>query len=64
MGIENHCIHCIDCLETPPMAMKITIYEVVKRPTYELITAAGGDRPVYVGSREWREQQQDGGNTY
>jgi hypothetical protein len=46
------------------MAMKITIYEVVKRPTYELITAAGGDRPVYVGSREWREQQQDGGNTY
>lgn len=37
---------------------KVVIYEVTKRAGYELVTAAGDDRPAYVGSREWREQQQ------
>jgi hypothetical protein len=31
--------------------MKIMIFEVTKRPTYELVTAAGEDRPVYIGSK-------------
>jgi len=38
------------------MKAKVTVFEVTKRPTYELVTAAGDDRPVYIGSREWREQ--------
>jgi len=39
------------------MNSKVTIFEVTKRPGYELVTAAGGDRPAYVGSREWNERQ-------
>jgi hypothetical protein len=38
--------------------IKITIFEVTKRPTYELVTVAGGDRPIYIGSTEWRVRQQ------
>jgi len=38
--------------------IKIPIFEVTKRSGYELVTAAGDDRPIYVGSREWRERQQ------
>jgi len=33
------------------MNSKVTIFEVTKRPGYELVTAAGG------GSREWNERQ-------
>jgi hypothetical protein len=36
---------------------KIVIFEVAKRPAYELVTAAGDDRPVYVGSSKWYQQQ-------
>jgi len=36
---------------------KIVIYEVINRQNYELVTAAGDDRPIYIGSREWQEQQ-------
>jgi hypothetical protein len=39
-----------------PVLAKVVIPEVTNRPTYELVTRAGGDRPVYVGSAKWREQ--------
>jgi hypothetical protein len=38
------------------MKAKVTVCEVTKRPTYELVSLAGDDRPVYVGSTKWREQ--------
>jgi len=37
---------------------KVTVFEITKGRGYELVTAAGDDRPAYVGTREWREQQQ------
>ena len=37
------------------MKAKVTVFEVTKRPTYELVTAAGDDRPVYIGSRKWQD---------
>ena len=40
-----------------PTLAKVTIYEVAERPWGWLVTNAEvGDR-VYVGSREWRQQQ-------
>ena len=36
---------------------KVIIFEVAHRSGYELTTRAGPDRPVYVGSREWQQQQ-------
>jgi len=40
---------------------QVVILEVTKRTGYELVTVAGGDRPAYVGTREWRERQQQSG---
>ena len=39
------------------MKAKVTILEVIDRPSYELISVAGPDRPIYVGSQKWRERQ-------
>ena len=39
--------------------IRVVILEVTNRPTYELVTRAGGDRPVYVGSAEWQERNRD-----
>jgi hypothetical protein len=43
------------------LTAKISILEVTNRPTYELVSLAGPDRPIYIGSREWRERQQQAG---
>ena len=40
------------------MPTEVKIFEVTQRQTYELTTGTGGNRPIYIGSREWRELQQ------
>jgi len=38
---------------------RVAVFEVIVRPGYELVTAAGDDRPAYVGSRVWNERQKN-----
>jgi hypothetical protein len=45
-------------IDMKPIA-KITILEVTNRPTYELVSVAGPERPIYIGSTEWRERQEN-----
>ena len=40
-----------------PALAKVTIFEVAERPWGWLTTSAQVDDRVYVGSREWRQQQ-------
>jgi hypothetical protein len=47
---------------TPALA-KVKIYELAKRPGFWLLTDAWVDDRVYVGSREWRQQQLDSSNS-
>ena len=39
------------------MPTEVKIFEVTQRQTYELTTGTGGNRPIYIGSRVWREQR-------
>ena len=43
-----------------PALAKVTIFEVAERPWGWLMTSAEVDDRVYVGSREWRQQLNDG----
>jgi len=42
-----------------PVLAKVTIYEIAERPWGWLSTSAEVDDRVYVGSREWRQLQQN-----
>jgi hypothetical protein len=49
--------------ENPAMTptARVKIYAVIHRRIYELVSRAGPDRPVYVGSREWQQQLRSSG---
>jgi len=42
-----------------PALCKVTIFEIAERPWGWLSTSAEVDDRVYVGSREWRQQQRN-----
>jgi hypothetical protein len=56
---EEGCCYGSDTPPVAPALAKVTIYEVTMRLGYELVTSAQVDDRIYVGSREWRQQQSD-----